>query len=191
MPAAVDSRDARHRASTIYLTALSPPGNIGRVVSDIQCRLLRDFALISSMAFPPVLPLVFSSREASREVLFSIAENSPGGFSTNRVFIKSGGLFLGINEHSEWSRLRAGVLEAVLPPASGAEKLFEEFPGFFLAAVENTNGPDPEDIRIPEPLRWRLSRLISMKIDVNSKIWWENISCGIIFDEKMKKCHEK
>ncbi|MBN1699649.1 MAG: hypothetical protein JW881_19180 [Spirochaetales bacterium] len=168
--------------------ALFPPDNVELKIIDLRRRIFSRFGLVSAMAFPPLIPLLFLPGHTSLDCLREIFRPGFTGFelTTGVITPVSGCFYLTVTSESGFEELLERLEPARLNPkktgiesTSSDESLIPEFQGFFLAHTEYSIKPENVITLIepPQPFSFSVFSLAVIETTVNVKgdRWWEKI----------------
>ncbi len=168
----------------MYLIGIAPPGNIAKKICRIQDIIFQKTGLISSFAFPVLIPIVFRASCPETAFLRNERKTEETSVRTKEWSVTENSLYLSTTNELTWRRIKKNM------GIKKGPRLFATSPGLFLGFRE-TKGVNLELLKneLPPPpeLRWKTSHLLCLKLEIESSgPWWENIFCEAVFEEKMR-----
>jgi hypothetical protein len=174
---------------TYRFFAIIPPDNVEIDILILRRRIFSTFGLVSAMALPPLIPLLYLPESVSSDHARMFIYPGYGGFEliTSGIAPVSGCFYLVVTAEKEldefMQKLKTDVKREFMKEFDSCKEtnmLIPAFQGFFLAHTEYTIKPEKliTSIEPPDPIHFSVFSLALMEVmvDPSQERWWKHIS---------------
>lgn len=171
-----------------YLSALLPPSNIAREVSQIQQYLFERYGFCSALALPVLAPIHYHSEDVNKAILAqSILRLRALPVVVKGYRAEAGCLYLDFDT-DVWPDLQL-VLSDLSPSAGPQTTLPQGHSGFYLSCVEQPQALTAilADLPCFSLRRFASYSIALLRIEASAGTWWQQVYWHVLSETKLRR----